>query len=212
MKARSMLFGAGLICLAFAWSGVPALLAAGPFSAHMIAHVTVVAVAAPLLAVALAGGPNDPTRRWPWLAAPVAAMLAELVVVWGWHLPLPHAAARDHAALWALEQVSFLAVGLALWFAVLGGPADEERARGAGGVVALLLTSMHMTLLGALITLAPRSLYAHHPHMGEGGLPLADQQVAGMVMLAAAASYLFGGLWLVARLLREEEEHHAPLG
>ena len=33
-----------------------------------------------------------------------------------------------------------------------------------------------------------------------------------MVMLAAAASYLAGGLWLVARLLRGEEEGHAPLG
>lgn len=208
MMARRILFGLGLASLAFAWSGVSAMLAAGPLSAHMIAHVSVVAVAAPLLAVALAGGRHDPTRRWPWLALPVAAMVAELVVVWGWHLPLPHAAARDHAVLWAVEQVSFLAVGLALWFAILGGRAGEERARGAGGVVALLLTSMHMTLLGALITLAPRALYVHHAEAGT----LADQQIAGMVMLAAAASYLAGGLWLVARLLRGEEEHHASLG
>src|SRR5690606_6802717 len=95
MTVRATLFGLGLAGLAFAWSGAPALVAAGPFSAHMIAHVTVVAVAAPLLAVAVAGGRNDPTWRWPLLAAPVPAMLAELVVVWGWHLPLPHAAARD---------------------------------------------------------------------------------------------------------------------
>lgn len=209
MTVRATLFGLGLAGLAFAWSGAPALVAAGPFSAHMIAHVTVVAVAAPLLAVAVAGGRHDPTWRWPLLAAPVPAMLAELVVVWGWHLPLPHAAARDHAVVWAVEQASFLAVGLALWFAVLGGAPGERQARGAGGVVALLLTSMHMTLLGALITLAPRALYDHHHG---AALPLADQQVAGMVMLAAAASYLAGGLWLVARLLRGEEERHAPLG
>src|SRR3546814_10738100 len=68
-----------------------------------------------------------------------------------------------------------------------------------GGVVALLLTSMHMTLLGALITLAPRSLYHH-----DMGSALADQQVAGMVMLSGSMSYLAGGLWLVARLLRED--------
>src|SRR3546814_13943200 len=94
------------------------------------------------------GSAWDPTRRWPWLAAPMAAMLAELVVVWGWHLPLLHHAARSSTAALAAEQASFLAVGLALWLSVLGGRAAQRHARLAGGVVALLLTSMHMTLLG----------------------------------------------------------------
>src|SRR3546814_18505574 len=78
----------------------------------------------------------------------MAAMLAELVVVWGWHLPLLHHAARSSTAALAAEQASFLAVGLALWLSVLGGRAAQRHARLAGGVVALLLTSMHMTLLG----------------------------------------------------------------
>src|SRR3546814_20011317 len=125
----------------------------------------------------------------------MAAMLAELVVVWGWHLPLLHHAARSSTAALAAEQASFLAVGLALWLSVLGGRAAQRHARLAGGVVALLLTSMHMTLLGALITLAPRSLYHH-----DMGSALADQPVAGMVMLSGSLSYLAGGLWQVARL------------
>src|SRR3546814_16032309 len=91
----------------------------------------------------------------------MAAMLAELVVVWGWHLPLLHHAARSSTAALAAEQASFLAVGLALWLSVLGGRAAQRHARLAGGVVALLLTSMHMTRLGALITLAPRRIYHH---------------------------------------------------
>src|SRR3546814_18718364 len=77
----------------------------------------------------------------------MAAMLAELVVVWGWHLPLLHHAARSSTAALAAEQASFLAVGLALWLSVLGGRAAQRHARLAGGVVALLLTSMPMPLL-----------------------------------------------------------------
>src|SRR3546814_5845462 len=92
---------------------------------------------------------------------PVAAMLAELVVVWGWHLPLLHHLAQVSTAAWLAEQASFLAVGLALWLSVLGGGAEYRRARQASGVIALLLTSMHMTLLGVLLTLAPRALYHH---------------------------------------------------
>src|SRR3546814_20884322 len=107
----------------------------------------------------------------------MAAMLAELVVVWGWHLPLLHHAARSSTAALAAEQTSFLAVGLALWLSVLGGRAAQRHARLAGGVVALLLTSMHMTLLGELITLEPRGLYYH-----DMGSALAVPQVAGTVM------------------------------
>jgi putative membrane protein len=64
------------------------------------------------------------------------------------------------------------------------------------------MTSMHMTLLGALLALGSRPLYVHH-----GGLamlsPLEDQHVGGAIMLVAGgASYLLGGLYLTARLVR----------
>src|SRR3546814_12239838 len=106
---------------------------------------------------------------------PVAAMLAEVVVVWGWHLPLLHHLAQVSTAAWLAEQASFLAVGLALWLSVLGGGAEHRRGRQASGVIALPLTSMHMTLLGVLITLAPS---APSPQAA-AAQPLADPQGAG---------------------------------
>lgn len=213
MRRRLVLGGIACAALAAvwstAWSGAMASLVTGDFTAHMVAHVTVMALAAPLLAIALAGGAADPTRRWPWLGAPIAAMVAELVVVWGWHVPRLHDAARADAGLLVAEQASFLLVGLALWLSVLGGAERDTRPRRAAGVAALLMTSMHMTLLGVLITLSPRALYLCVAGLG-------DQQVAGMVMLfGGATSYLAGGLWLVHRLLQEpqgaREGGHVPL-
>jgi len=72
---------------------------------------------------------------------------------------------------------------------------------------------MDMTLLGALITLAPRPLFPAH---SDGSPPwnltaLADQQLAGVVMLLVGGGvYLGGGLALLAGLLREHRAEAAP--
>jgi putative membrane protein len=86
-----------------------------------------------------------------------------------------------------------------LWLACIG-----ERGGGrAAGVFGLLFTSMHMTLLGALLALAPRALYRHaHYSAAETLSAIDDQNLGGVVMLAAGgAAYLIGGLILMARLL-----------
>jgi putative membrane protein len=178
--------------LAITWLGPLPDLARHSFAAHMTMHMAVVAMAAPLLSIAIAGTAFDPTPAVPLLFAPIPASIAELVVVWAWHAPALHHAARDQTSVLVLEQTSFLTAGLLLWIAACGS-------RGAG-VVALLFTSMHMTLLGALFALANRPLFAHAT---ESPALLADQQLGGTIMLlVGGASYLAGGLWLLAGLLR----------
>jgi putative membrane protein len=192
----------GLLALAALWLGPLPQLARRSFSAHMTLHMGVVAVAAPLLALGLAGGRLDPVRRAPGLFPPIPASMVELVVVWAWHAPALHHAARRGAVGLAAEQGTFLLAGLVVWLSALGGDPAGRGNRGAAGVVALLLTSMHMTLLGALLALGPRPLYAHGA--GFSGLtPLEDQHLGGAIMLVAGGvSYLAGGLWLTAGLLR----------
>lgn len=198
---------AGCFVLAVAWSDLPSTIAPGPFSAHMVTHIAVMTVAAPLIAMAAAGTAADPTARWPALAMPVLFMLVELVAVWGWHAPALHRAARYWPPAFLMEQASFFAVGAMLWISVFGGRRRDSRSNAGNGIVAMLLTSMHMTLLGALITLAPRALFAHPADSNAVVAQLMDQQIAGMVMLfGGAASYLAGGLFLLNRLLRETAE------
>jgi putative membrane protein len=204
---RPLLVTAGCLVLTLAWLGLLGLRGGGGFAGHMIVHVAVVAVAAPLLAVGLGGARLDPTPLAPLLFAPMLAAVLEFVVVWGWHAPFLHAAARASPAVMALEQLSFLAVGLAVWLAAFGRGRGPARAAWAGGILALFLTSMHMTLLGALLALSPRPLYHHAHTAGFAGLaPLDDQHLGGAVMLlVGGASYLMGGLVLMARLLREPD-------
>lgn len=192
---------AGLVVLAAAWLGPLPALAPAYFTAHMTMHMAVVAVAAPLIAIGLTGGRFDPARRWPRLFSAVPASVVELVVVWGWHAPGLHHLARGSAAGLAAEQGMFLAAGLFVWMSAFGGDVRQAPERAGAGVVAMLLTSTHMTLLGALIALSPRPLYTHAA--GSADLALAEQHLGGAIMLlAGGAAYLSGGLWLAAGLLR----------
>jgi putative membrane protein len=200
---RPILLLSGVATLAVAWLGPLPELARQSFAAHMTLHMTVVAVAAPLVAIGLAGTAADPVRSIPGLFAPLPASLVELIVVWSWHAPVLHSAARHATHILLIEQASFIAAGLLLWLAVLGGDREDQRTRVGAGVGALLFTSMHMTLLGALFALANRPLFAHASAGPAALSPLADQQLGGTIMLlVGGASYLAGGLWLTARLLR----------
>lgn len=196
---RALLFG--LATLSAVWFGPLPELARHSFAAHMTMHMGVVAVAAPLLALAVAGGRFDPVCRVPALFPPILASLVELVVVWLWHAPSLHHAARHTPLLRAVEQATFLATGLLLWLSVLGGSRETHESRLGSGVIALLLTSMHMTLLGALLALPPRPLYVHADQ--DSTQALADQHWGGAIMLVVGGVvYLLGGLWLSAQLLQ----------
>jgi putative membrane protein len=186
MKRLALL--AGLILLAAIWLG-PLLDAwRASFAAGMVAHMGVIAVAAPLIAIGL------PERFRPGLSMPAALRT--------WHAPAMRALATSSPLATAAEQATFLLAGVLLWSTSLAAPGQRKHALAGAG--SLLLTSIHMTLLGALLALAPRPLY------GAGdvtcfGIVLdagQDQQFGGILMLlVGAAVYLAGGLVLVARLL-----------
>jgi putative membrane protein len=202
MLLRRAALVAGLVTLALVWLGPLPGLASRAFSAHMLMHMGVVAVAAPLLAAGLAASRLDPVGVAPRLLAPIPASFVELIVVWAWHAPALHHAARHGTAALIAEQGTFLGTGVVLWVSALGGAATGRSGRSAAGVVALLLTAMHMTLLGALLALSPRALYGHRAGLA-GMSALEDQHLGGAIMLVVGgAAYLLGGLWLTARVLR----------
>lgn len=186
------------------WFGPLPELARTAFWAHMTLHMGIVAVVAPLLALGLAGTAVDPVCRAPAWFPPVPLSLLELVVVWVWHAPALHTAARTSSAGFVAEQASFLAAGLLVWLSALGRDPRRPRDRAAAGIAALLLTSMHMTLLGALLALSPRALYPAEL-CGPGMAALADQHLGGAIMLlVGGVAYLAGGLGLTQTLVRRQ--------
>jgi putative membrane protein len=80
----------GLAVLAAAWLGPLPQVAEQSFSIHMARHMAVVALAAPLIALAFSGSKFDPARIVPRFFAPIPASIIELLVVWAWHTPVLH--------------------------------------------------------------------------------------------------------------------------
>ncbi|MBW9117694.1 cytochrome c oxidase assembly protein [Rhizobium cauense] len=202
MKTTSLTVGLtilffALVLLALTWSS-------GSLLAHMVVHMMIVAIAAPFLAVSISRSQVGSTIKPSWLG-PLLASVLELLVVWFWHLPAARRWAETRADAVLVEQISFVGAGMILWLTCFR-PLEEGGQRMAG-VIGLLFTSIHMTLLGVLLTLSPRPLY------GAGditclGIPLSrsvDQQLAGVVMLLiGAAAYLIGAVFLLAEVLKPE--------
>ncbi len=190
------------------------------FTAHMIEHELVMAVAAPLLVLARPGstmlfalpaawrGPVGGVGRlpllgpaWRTLGTPFAATLLHGVALWAWHMPgLYDRVLVSPLAHW-LQHLSFLVSAVLFWWALLG----PARRRGYGvAFLALFVTSLHTGLLGVLLTVSPRLWYPRQAlAAAEWSLtPLQDQQLAGLVMwvpaglVYAVAALALAGLWI----------------
>lgn len=192
--------GLAALLLAALWGGPLPELSRVSFSAHMALHLGVVALAGPALAVGLARLVS--ARRPPggWLVWAGLASLVELVVVWGWHAPALHAAAAYQPAVFVLQQGSFLAAGVIVW---LPGLVASGGAGLGAGIVAMGLSFTHMSMLGVLLTLAPRLIYPDGLCGGAFGLDaLTDQRLGGVMMAVfGGVVYLAGAIIFGYRLL-----------
>lgn len=158
------------------------------FAARTVHHVLLVAVVAPLAAWAL------PRVRPGGL---LATTLGATAVFWAWHAPGAYAWAMSSDAAYWVMQLSLGVVATGFWVTV-------RAARALPAIAALLVSTVQMGLLGAILTVAERPLYDPHASTtyAWGLTPLADQQMAGLIMWAPAASiYLGVALWMTWRAL-----------
>jgi cytochrome c oxidase assembly factor CtaG len=197
-------------------------------SAHMVQHLLLLLVAAPLLALSapssaiLRGSPLPVRRaagRWRRrlglthrnlrvLGHPAAAWLLQVGVLWFWHAAVPYDAALASEPLHLLEHASFLITAVLFWHVVVG---VRGAARVSNGLGVLLVFGMAMqsVLLSVLLTFARTPWYAGYASTtAPWGLdPLADQQLAGAIMwIPAGGVYLAAALVLLASWLRAAEE------
>lgn len=182
------------------WAGPLPELARVSFSAHMALHLAIVVIVAPLLTMALR---LAATRRVQFGAgAAIAVSAVELLVVWGWHAPLLHAAAALRPSAFVLQQASFLAAGVLVW---LPGLLGSGRRAGAAGAIAMTASFTHMTMLGVLLASAPGLVYDPGLCGGAFGLDaLMDQRLGGAMMAAfGGLAYLAGAVWFTKRLLSD---------
>jgi cytochrome c oxidase assembly factor CtaG len=211
---RLACFGAGVILLALAISPPLTTAADARLSAHMVEHL-LLGDLAPLLLVLGLSGPllapvlrTEPFRHLRPLSHPLPAVLLWAAGLYGWHLRPAYEAATDHALVHVLEHATFFALGVNLWFALLGPlpkPAWFNNGARLGYIVTVKLTA---AMLAYGFVWAGTVFYPHYADTAAqaGRDALADQSAAGAVMLVEQSVVmlaLFG--WLVGRTLRDAE-------
>lgn len=182
--ARTAPLAGGVAVLAVIFVSPFCALASALFAVRVTHHVVLTGLAAPLLAMAM-----------PRLGGSVLGWtLAHAVVFWAWHAPALYAFALASDSGYWLMQATLLGSAAGLWRAVRAVPPPVA-------VVALLATMVQMGLLGALLTFSAAPLYAWHwtTTQAWGLTPLADQQLAGLIMwVAGGAIYLAAALRLAS--------------
>jgi putative membrane protein len=198
--AEVVAFAGGLLVLAVALASPLEGAASSLFAAHMVQHLLLMMVAAPLLVL---GRPvvvlsQALPRRWRRvlrararrrvrvtahsLSHPAVVWAVGAMVLWAWHLPALYEVALSHDALHALEHVSLVASSALVWALALGrGPRSLATPM---AVMVLFATALQSGALGAVLALARTPLYPiHAPAAPLWGLtPLEDQQLAGVLM------------------------------
>jgi putative membrane protein len=197
------------------------------FSAHMVQHLLLILVAAPLLVLGAPLGPflwalPASARRaigqwwkrargvrlaWHSISHPLVVWSLSVVAIWTWHVPSLYEAALRNEAVHAVEHASFLGTALLFWWIALD-PRGQRRL-GLGASVPYVFTmGLQMGILGAILSFAPTLWYPlQEADTAAWGLtPLGDQQLAGLVMwVPAGIIYLLAALALLARWLAVEE-------
>ncbi|TMF25163.1 MAG: cytochrome c oxidase assembly protein [Chloroflexi bacterium] len=222
---RTILFLAGLFAVLLALVSGIDLLATQLFSVHMVQHMLLTVVAAPLITLGapirplLRGLPDvvrvrvvRPLARARWLRAlvhlvrhPLVAGLLYVGGLYAWHLPALYDAALADERIHVAEHAWFLVTALVFWSVVI----DPEPFRGTLGYAArlpylLVAGAAQNTVLGGILSFSSRLLYQSYARGPErfGVDPLTDQRIGGAVMwvtgdliFLAAASVSFF-LWL----------------
>jgi putative membrane protein len=199
--ARS--FFAGIVALGIALVSPLHGVAERSLAGHMVQHVILISVAAPLLA---AGRPLDvlaatfrrrPLRSvsWRWLTLAAVVQVGALLT---WHAPALFDAAVRHPLTHELEHAVLVLTAFAMWDALFRlRPAER-----GGAVIALFVAGLPAMAYGVGLTLAHRAWYATY----RDGTNLTDQQLAGVVMWAyGGLAAVIGGVTLGVSWLRSVE-------
>jgi putative membrane protein len=199
-RMRVQLFLLGVLTLLAAIVSPLDTLSSYLLSAHMVQHLLMTLIVAPLLLLGTPGWMLRPLLRLPLaqpigraLTHPTTAFLLFNLIFSAWHVPALYDLALRNDAVHILEHLLFLATAVLTWWPIFS-PLDElPRLSEPAQLLYLFFESLPPTILGALITFAGEPLYTEYvaaPRLW-GLSVLLDQQIGGLIMwIPGALVYL----------------------
>jgi putative membrane protein len=197
------------------------------FSVHMLQHMLLELVAAPLL---LLGAPATlalraaspsvragllsvlHSRAVTMLSFPLLAWVVFAAVNWGWHFSSLYNDALETPWLHDVQHLTFLGAALLFWWPVVGADPARWRLPHPVRLFYLFLAMPQNSFLGIALMSAPLALYPHYltnvRHWGPS--PIVDQSIGGMLMwVGGDVAFLVAMGLVVAAWVRAEDRRTA---
>jgi putative membrane protein len=210
----------GFAALTFSLVGPADALAEDQFFLHMIQHLLLTLVAAPLMLAAspvaaylwslpsniryTVAGSLGRRGRTSWLMRkltfPKVAITVYILTMYVWHLPTMYEAAIHHESLHYLEHLMFFGAAVLFWWPIAGPAPVRSMLTYPQRLLYLIVALTPSAALGAWLTLVDTTLYTHYEstpiHWGLEAKE--DQSLGGLIMwvpgnfvLVGAATVLF---------------------
>jgi putative membrane protein len=203
------------------------------FSAHMVQHLILMLVAAPLLvssdfqlallwalprrrAQRIGSGFNQSrpvSGTWQVLNHPAFVWVVFTMAMWLWHAPRFYQAALHSEWIHTLEHLTFLITAMLFWW-ILFKHKRPDHVHYAMTIPFLFLTVLQSGILGALMTFSERPWYPDYAMVVNPWnlTPLEDQQLAGLIMwIPAGAVFSLLTIGFFAAWLRAMERRSATV-
>lgn len=172
------------------------------FSAHMVQHVLMQLVWAPLMILSI--------PEWLWRALhelpgmkrfaafvtrPLVAFLMFNGAMWGWHIPAAYNFALEVHWAHIVEHLCFLVTAVVFWFVVIA-PLPELRLSYPRRMLFVFTNMFGMKTLGLIISLWNSVIYEFYARQPRAwGLDvMSDQQTGGMLMWMPGGGLMWFGM------------------
>jgi putative membrane protein len=221
--SRVALLGGGLAVLIAAILPPFDAAADRQLSVHMVQHLLIVFVAAPLIVAGapirlalrtLPRGGRDAMVRL--LHSRVARALGHPVVAWsvfaavilGTHVPAFYDLALREPAVHAAEHALYLWAALLFWAPLIAVDPVPHRLSPIGAIVYMLTAMVPMAIVGVWLLTADRVVYPHYAQLSGA---LADQRSGAVVMWLGGSVVMIVATLAIAwmAMLREEARQRA---
>jgi putative membrane protein len=170
------------------------------FSAHMVQHLVLALVIAPILIMATPGWMLRPALAYRpvaatarWVTSPFRTFAIFNIVMCAWHLPPLYNLAMANHPVHIVQHLMFLTAAVLMWWPILSPLPELPRIAYPMQMLYLFLMSIPMSIAAVYIAYADSVLYPAYavaPRIW-GISPMQDQLVGGLIMWIPGGLFFF---------------------
>jgi cytochrome c oxidase assembly factor CtaG len=217
---RIVCFASGLALIAIAFISPLGRIDDELVFVHMIQHLLMGDLGALLIVLGLTGPLLQPLLANSWLAwmrhlaHPLVALPLWAIDLYVWHIPVLYQAATDHAAVHALQHMSFIAFGVLMWMPLVG-PLPQPKWFGIPAKIGYLIGVRFTGIVLGNVFMWSNSVFYPDYSGGEASWHISavtDQSLAGVIMMVEGGLVTLGVLsWLFLEWAKQDTERQRLL-